>query len=195
MRKLNVQSFTMPAFLRQTSRSTDGFTLVELMIVVAIIGILAAVAVPSYNKFQAQARQSEAKMSLSGVYMAEKSFATNADNFSGCLNSLLPDAKAEYYTFGFAEDGKTCGLSGEESCFNSAFDGSSGTACVLGDKVTFFKATRSAGPGAVAASPTATGKVNKATFTAEATGAIGASKVDIWTIDDKKTLTNTQKAL
>ena len=43
---------------------------VGLLIVVAIIGILAAVAIPNYQKFQARARQSEAKIALSAAYTA-----------------------------------------------------------------------------------------------------------------------------
>ncbi len=56
-----------------------GFTLVELMIVVAIIGILSAVAIPNFMRFQAKSRQSEAKTNLKGFhttvvsYFAEKS--------------------------------------------------------------------------------------------------------------------------
>jgi len=50
-----------------------GFTLIELMIVVAIIGILAAIAIPNFMRFQARARQSEAKANLKAIFTAVKS--------------------------------------------------------------------------------------------------------------------------
>lgn len=53
---------------------STGLTLIELMIVVAIIGILAAVAVPNYNQFQARSRQSEAKVNLRSIYVAAKAY-------------------------------------------------------------------------------------------------------------------------
>jgi len=55
-------------------RNQKGFTLIELMIVVAIIGILAAIAIPNFLKYQAKARQSEAKVNLGGVFVAETSY-------------------------------------------------------------------------------------------------------------------------
>ncbi len=49
-------------------KGTKGFTLIELMIVVAIIGILAAIAIPNFLKFQAKSKQSEAKSNLGAIF-------------------------------------------------------------------------------------------------------------------------------
>jgi type IV pilus assembly protein PilA len=65
-----------------------GFTLVELMIVVAIIGILAALAIPNFIKYQAKSKQSEAKQSLRAYFSAERHYFSEADKFTDDLGAL-----------------------------------------------------------------------------------------------------------
>jgi type IV pilus assembly protein PilA len=55
-------------------KDQKGFTLIELMIVVAIIGILAAVAIPNFLKYQAKSKQSEARVLLSGIYTSQVAY-------------------------------------------------------------------------------------------------------------------------
>jgi prepilin-type N-terminal cleavage/methylation domain-containing protein len=64
------------------TKGQKGFSLVELMIVVAIIGILAALAVPKFQSFQAKARQSEGKNNLSHVYTLQMSYFGDNDTYS-----------------------------------------------------------------------------------------------------------------
>lgn len=61
-------------------KGQKGFTLIELMIVVAIIGILAAIAIPNFLTYQLKSRQSEAKVNLNAIKTSEISF--NAER--GC---------------------------------------------------------------------------------------------------------------
>lgn len=69
--------------MRVSLRNNKGFSLVELMVVVAIIGILAAIAVPNYQKFTAKSKQTEAKSNLSALYSAERAFFAEWQQFQG----------------------------------------------------------------------------------------------------------------
>jgi type IV pilus assembly protein PilA len=57
-----------------TRKSNKGFTLIELMIVVAIIGILAAIAIPNFLRFQLKSKSSEGKVNIAAIRTAEESY-------------------------------------------------------------------------------------------------------------------------
>jgi type IV pilus assembly protein PilA len=59
----------------------QGFTLIELMIVVAIIGILAAIAIPNFIRFQARSKQSEPKANLKSLFTAQRSYFQEKDKY------------------------------------------------------------------------------------------------------------------
>lgn len=81
-----------------------GFSLVELMVVVAIIGILASIAIPNYQRFQRKARQSEPRTNLSAIYAAEKTFNVEW-NFGGTSQAQIgfsvDSGNGLYYSVGW----------------------------------------------------------------------------------------------
>ncbi len=91
--------------LLKSLKRQDGFTLVELMVVVAIIGLLSAVAIPNFKKYQAKAKVSEAKLQLSGLYMAMTSFFSDFNTYAGCLSYMgynpATEKTSRFYGVGF----------------------------------------------------------------------------------------------
>jgi type IV pilus assembly protein PilE len=83
-----------------------GFTLIEVMIVVVIVAILAAIALPSYERYVLQAHRSAAQSFVSQVAMKEEEYFAHMRSYTDTIGSganglkLAPPAsEADFYTF------------------------------------------------------------------------------------------------
>lgn len=97
----------MPCLPRLKIRTLHGFTLIELMVVVAIVGVLAAVAMPSYTSYIARANRADARTQLqqAAVFM-QKFYAANdsyqTDRSGAGIANVMPAALKNSPTDGTA---------------------------------------------------------------------------------------------
>ncbi|GGD66437.1 type IV pilin protein [Lacimicrobium alkaliphilum] len=82
-----------------------GFTLIELMIVVAIVGIIAVIAVPSYQKQISGSRRNDAKQSLLLLQLRQEAYRLENDQYANTATLGMP--ASDYYTFTVEDDGVT----------------------------------------------------------------------------------------
>jgi len=87
--------------IARKAKRREGFSLVELMVVVAIIAILAAIAVPQYKKYQLKAKTSEARMNIGAIRTAEEAYAAEEEKYVGCAPdpSNIPGPAAHDFNY------------------------------------------------------------------------------------------------
>ena len=69
-------------------RNAKGFTLIELLIVIAIIGILAAIAIPQFNQYKARAYDSDVKSNIHNMYLACKAYWADSGSSRDCTLAI-----------------------------------------------------------------------------------------------------------
>lgn len=156
---------------------SSAFTLIELMIVVAIVAFLAVLSVPQYFKYLAKARQAEVVMNLASLHTAQQVYFTQHGHYATALwgedglgwrpEGYKGGGSKEnfYYTYGFNFSGAQEGI--------HFFTGK------LNTPQTFLGET----------------SATKDSFLAKAAGNLIKGKTDIWMVNENRQIENVQNGI
>ncbi len=119
--------------------NSKGFTLIELMIVVAIIGILAAIAIPNFLKYQCKAKQSEAKSNLGSLRVAQEAYYAECDTYKSGTTGYGFNVKGDA-RYVYDATGSTTGFTATATAANVG-DGDLWTMTASADGLTLTNST------------------------------------------------------
>lgn len=175
--------------MKRFFRNPSGFTLVELMVVVAIIGILSAIAVPNFKKYQAKSKQSEAKIQLAAIYNSEVGTQSDYDTYATCLSMMgYEQSPRGYYTVGFLTG--LDAIAKFSGCSSGGITGAGASAAPT-DRITVPIAQLAAVTANKPATLTLASTATQTTFDASAEASISSTVThDRWSIDETKKLSN-----
>jgi type IV pilus assembly protein PilA len=89
------------AHLAQSKKNNEGFTLIELLVVIIIIGILSAIALPSFLNQANKAKQSEAKQYVGALVRAQQAFYLENSTFTSDFEELGKVVKAKTTNYSY----------------------------------------------------------------------------------------------
>ena len=97
--------------IQQNRQNTAGFSLIELLVVIVVIGILSAIALPSFLNQAAKAKQTSAKLTVGSVNRAQQAYRVEKPTFAGTWTDLeigIPERDQDYtYTLGTSSETTT----------------------------------------------------------------------------------------
>ena len=114
-------------------KNNTGFTLIEIMIVIAILGIVSAIAIPAYTGYLATARMSEAKNNIAALKLAEEEFFLENNRYffdTSANNATLKSWSGNLWTASKGDGNAvnfTYTVSGSGTSYTITATGNSGT--------------------------------------------------------------------